>query len=78
MSATNAPATAVKASFQGLAAAGPIAISGLQVGDVIVALIPNNFLNWFEPVVTVAGQLQQVWNADGSDLSLTAYFVRGV
>lgn len=78
MSVTSATATVLKTAFQGNTGAGPIAIDGLQVGDVIVALVPDSFLNWFEPIVSVAGQLQQVLDHDGSDVSFIVYLLRGV
>lgn len=78
MTVSSATATVLKATFQGGTGAGPISIDGLQVGDAIVALVPDSFLNWFEPVVSVDNQLQQVLDHDGSDVSFVVYLLRGV
>lgn len=78
MTTTSASATVVKTTFQGGTGIGPIYVDGLQAGDVIVALIPDSFLNWFEPIVSVPGQIQQILDHDGSDVSFVMYMIRGV
>lgn len=78
MTVSMSTATILKTEFPGGTGIGPIYIDGLQVGDVIVALVPDSFMNWFEQVVSVDGQLQQTLDHDGSSVTFTAYLIRGV
>jgi hypothetical protein len=71
-------ATAIKATSSGAASAGAISIPGLQVGDVLVAVLPAGFVEGVEEVVTVADQLQQTANLDWSSVNFTFYLLRGV
>lgn len=74
---TSGPATIVKAIFTGNASAGPISMSGVNSGDVLVRCMPDGFVSGFEPVVSVTGQLQQTNSYDWSSVAFTAYFLRG-
>jgi hypothetical protein len=74
----DAPATVVKATCQGLSSSGALAIPGLQVGDVIVKIVPVGFESGFEGTVSVADELQQTSNLDWSPVNFTFILLRGV
>ena len=71
----------VTITFTALAGAGAVSVPGLDVGDILVAGAINGtpvwpaFASFFEPVVSVANQLQQL----GGDLigpTFTVYLLR--
>ncbi|WP_105132349.1 hypothetical protein [Burkholderia sp. BE12] len=74
----SAGATVIKATCQGLSEPGGLNIAGLQIGDLVVAIIPGGFESGFEKVVSVAGQLQQSMDRDWSPVDFTFYLLRGV
>jgi hypothetical protein len=76
----SATATVIKATATGATVAGPISIPGLQVGDVLVQVMPYGFPpgQGFEDVVSIAGELQQLQNLDWSTVDFTFYLLRGV
>lgn len=73
----------VTATFSGLSAAGAITISGLAVGDVIVTgtvnglPLWNSFAPFFESVVSVAGELQQL-SGDMVGPTFVIYLIRPI
>lgn len=73
-------ATIVKATASGASAAGGISIPGLQVGDLLINVIPYGFFPGrdFEDTVSVAGEIQQLGMPDWSSLEFTFYLLRGV
>lgn len=72
----SASATVIKATSTGLSRAGALSIPGLQVGDLLVKVIPASFA--FEQAVSVQDQLQQHDNLDWSAVDFTFYLLRGV
>ncbi|WP_157378411.1 hypothetical protein [Burkholderia ubonensis] len=78
MATTTGAANIVKASAQGLSAAGSVSVPGLQPGDVLLRVMPDGFTSGFESVVSVAGQIQQTADLDWSSLNFTFYLIRGV
>ncbi|UEP31611.1 hypothetical protein [Burkholderia sp. B21-007] len=78
MTTTTNTATIVKATFNGGTGAGAVAVSGLNVGDVMVRCVPDGFTSGFEPVISVAGQIQQNAAPDWSSVQFIGYFLRGV
>ncbi|WP_175692953.1 hypothetical protein [Burkholderia ambifaria] len=78
MTTTTNTATIVKATFNGGTGAGPVTVAGLNVGDVMVRCVPDGFTDGFEPVISVAGQIQQNASLDWSSVQFTAYLLRGV
>lgn len=77
---SSATATVIKAIAPGLTGAGAVSIPGLQVGDVLIQVVPFGFGpgQGFEQVVSAAGQLQQIDNLDWSAVDFTFYLIRGV
>jgi hypothetical protein len=78
MSTTTNTATIVKAAFSGGTGAGPVAVVGLNVGDVMLRVVPDGFTDGFEPVISATGQIQQNASLDWSSVQFTAYLLRGV
>jgi len=74
----SASATVVKATSYGNTTAGPLSIPGLQVGDVLIKVMPNGFDGGFENVVSVADQIQQLTALDWSPVNLEFILIRGV
>ncbi|MGN6657080.1 MAG: hypothetical protein ACTHJ9_17305 [Rhodanobacter sp.] len=72
----DAAATVIKATSTGLSKSGALSIPGLQVGDLLVKVIPASFA--FEQVVSVQDQLQQQDSLDWSSVNFTFYLLRGV
>lgn len=72
-------ATIIKATAPGATSATSISIPGLQVGDVLIQVVPYGFPpgGGFESVVSVADELQQLANLDWSTVDFTFYLVRG-
>ena len=73
-----AQATIIKATCQGLASDGAMAIPGLQPGDVVFKVVPPGFESGFEGSVSIADQLQQIAQLDWSPVDFTIYLLRGV
>lgn len=74
----SAPATLVKATANGKTSAGALSIPGLQVGDVLIKVIPDGFYDGYENVVSTADQIQQLTDLDWSSLNLEFILLRGV
>jgi hypothetical protein len=82
--ATLDPAAIGSASFSGRNGAGAITITGTEVGDLVTATYETDTGNvaWiepgsvFEPIVTVAGELQQLNGGDLTSATYAAVFVR--
>ncbi len=74
-------ASLVTANFNALSAAGPISIPGLAVGDIVLNGTVNGLSLWgsfstfFEPVVSVSGQLQQL-SGNLTSPNFVVYFIR--
>ncbi|WP_146125771.1 hypothetical protein [Burkholderia ambifaria] len=68
----------VQATFCGGSSTGSISVPGLNAGDVLLRFAPGGFEYGFEPVVSLADQIQQNAALDWSSVLITAYFLRGV
>lgn len=78
MTTTTNTATIVKATFNGGTGAGPVSVSGLNAGDVMLRCVPDGFTDGFEPVISISGQIQQTASLDWSSMLFTVYLLRGV
>ena len=72
-----AQATVIHATCQGLAVPGSLNIPGLQIGDVVMKIIPAGFESGFEGVISAADQLQQSTSLDWSSIDFIFYLLRG-
>jgi hypothetical protein len=69
---------AVKATAFGLPSSGSISIEGLNVGDLLIQVVPREFVEGYEQIVSIQDQLKQIKDLDWSPVELTFYFIRGI
>lgn len=89
MSTVTVYPTLVKSTFNGHSGSGGGAVSvpGLKVGDRLIWLQSDSYLsgtvqmnsaNYFEIIITVDDQIQQVAGSDLSTWTFNAIFIRGI
>jgi hypothetical protein len=72
------------AGFTGASAAGSVSVPVLQAGDVVQNIVDANGTpmgsdasDYFEPVITVTGQIQQIENTNLAEHLFVALVTRG-